>query len=181
MKEPEQAHTVAQSNSILGPIASQLVGVWTLVDYADEQEGRKDSHPFGPKPEGFLIYTPGGFVSAQLMKPGRSLFQSHDWRQGTPKEYQESGSGYIAYCGVYEVDEEKETVIHIPSVALLPNLIHGRQLRSVILNGERLTLRAIGAPVENGILITSRLEWQRAEPGSNLDGVRTYHVRQNTL
>ncbi|MEH2209371.1 hypothetical protein [Nostoc sp.] len=41
--------------------------------------------------------------------------------------------------------------------------------------------RAIGAPVENGILITSRLEWQRAEPGSNLDGVRTYDVRQSTL
>ena len=48
------------------------------------------------------------------MKPGRLLFQSHDWNGGTADEYQQAGSGYIAYCGVYEVDEEKETVTHIP-------------------------------------------------------------------
>src|SRR5438445_6346553 len=110
-----------------GAMASQLIGVWTLVSYTDEQEGRQDTHPFGPKPEGFLIYTADGFVSAQLMKPGRSAFRSRDWHHGTPEEYVESGSGYIAYCGTYEVDEANETVTHLPSVALLPNLIHGSQ------------------------------------------------------
>ena len=144
--------------------ASRLVGVWTLVAYTDEQPGREDIHPFGPQPQGFLIYTADGFVSAQLMKPGRSAFQSSDWHHGTPEEYQESGSGYIAYCGRYEVDEEKATVTHIPSVALLPNLIHGRQVRSIDLHGDRLTLRAAGAPIINGIPITSRLEWKRVIP-----------------
>src|SRR5579863_2347575 len=114
-------------------ITSQLVGVWRLMSYTDEQEGQEARFPFGPQPEGFLIYTPDGFVSAQLMKPGRSLFQSKDWNGGTAQEYQESGSGYIAYCGRFEVDEEKETVTHIPSVALVPNLIPQRQVRSVIL------------------------------------------------
>jgi Lipocalin-like domain len=85
------------------------------------------------------------------MRPGRSPFQSQDWHHGTAEEYVESGSGYIAYCGSYVVNEAEETVTHTPSVSLLPNLIHASQLRSVALNGDRLTLR-----VE-----TSRLEWQR--------------------
>ena len=146
-------------------IASRLVGVWRLVSYMVEQERREKSYPFGPQPEGFLIYTPDGFVSAQLMKPGRSLFQSHDWSGGTADEYQQAGSGYIAYCGVYEVDEEKETVTHIPSVALVPNLNLKGQLRSVTLSGDRLTLLAV-VPVANGVSVTSRLEWQRANTKS---------------
>lgn len=144
-------------------LASQLVGVWTLAGYTDEQPGEEYTHPFGPQPQGFLIYTPDGFVSAQLMKPGRSAFQSGDWHQGTPEEYQESASGYIAYCGSYEVDEEKATVTHIPSVSLLPNLIHGRQSRLIDLHGGRLTLTA-RAPVSNGRYVTSRLSWKRITP-----------------
>jgi hypothetical protein len=134
------------------------------VSYTDEQEGEKDRFPFGPKPEGFLIYTPDGFVSVQLMLPGRPLFESGDWRGGTPEEYLQAGRGYIAYCGVYKVDEDKETVTHIPSVALVPNLILKGQLRSVTLSGGRLTLRTAGAPEAAGA-VTSRLEWQRAGAG----------------
>jgi hypothetical protein len=138
--------------------ANQLAGVWTLVTYTDEHQGREDTHPFGSQPQGFLIYTGDGFVSAQLMKPGRAAFQSADWHQATPEEYQESGSGYIAYCGTYEVDEEKAIVTHIPSVSLLPNLILGRQSRLIDLHGDRLILRTVGTPA------TSRLEWKRATP-----------------
>ena len=130
----------AQQDLTVESVSSQLVGVWSLLSYTEEKEGCEATHPFGPKPAGFLIYTPDGFVSAQLMKPGRPAFQSRDWHLGTPEEYVESGSGYIAYCGTYEVDETNQTVTHIPSVALLPNLIHGRQLRALTLNGDRLTL-----------------------------------------
>ncbi len=74
--------------------------------------------------------------------------------------YTESGSRYIAHCGVFEVDEEKETVTHIPSVALLPNLIHGRQLRLMTLSDENLTLRAASSPEADGV--TSVLYWNKA-------------------
>jgi hypothetical protein len=166
-----QSPAAAQSSSTRTSIATQLVGVWRLVSYRDEQEGGEDSFPFGPEPEGFLIYTPEGFVSAQLMKPGRFPFQSQDWHGGTPDEYRQAGSGYIAYCGVYEVDEEKATVTHIPSVALLPNLILKGQQRSVTLNGDRLTLCAAGIPVMNGVPVTTRLVWQRARAGEKRDRV----------
>ena len=160
---PQPPQSAASSLKGVG-FARQLVGVWTLVAYTDEYPGGEDTHPFSPQPQGFLIYTTDGFVSAQLMKPGRSAFHSSDWHHGTPEEYRESGSGFIAYCGRYEVDEEKGTVTHIPSVALLPNLIQGRQVRSIDLHGDRLTLRAAGTPIINGIPITSRLDWKRATP-----------------
>ena len=44
--------------------ANRLLGVWSLVNYADEQSDREDTLPFGPDPQGFLIYTADGFVSA---------------------------------------------------------------------------------------------------------------------
>src|SRR5271165_1673150 len=86
----------------------------------------------------FSSYTADGFVSAQLMRPGRSAFTSSGWNQRTPEEYREAGSGYIAYCGIYRVDEENRTVTHIPPVALLPNLIDGWLIRSVTLSKDRL-------------------------------------------
>lgn len=151
---------VARASATSGAIASQLVGVWTLVSLVSLQDGLEESFPFGRKPEGFLIYTSDGYVSAQLMKPGRS-FESRDWQQATASEFQEAGSGYIGYCGVYAVNEEKKTVTHFPSVALVPNLINGKQLRLVHLRGDRLTLRTAGSFVDNGKLISSRLKWQR--------------------
>jgi hypothetical protein len=152
----------AQAGSTEDRISSGLIGVWTLLSYSEEKAESRDRHPFGLTPHGFLIYTSDGFVSAQLMRPGRTAFQSRDWQQGTPKEYVESASGYIAYCGTYEVDETSQTVTHIPSVALLPNLIQGRQLRSFQLNGDRLSLRTVGCADIDGAPITSHLEWRRA-------------------
>jgi hypothetical protein len=141
--------------------ATRLVGVWTLVTYTDEHTDRDATHPFGSNPQGFVIYTADGFVSAQLMKLGRPAFHSSDWHHGTPQEYGASGSGYIAYCGTYEVDEEKAMVTHIPSVSLLPNLIDGRQCRMIDLRGDRLVLRTTGAPDTGDLYLTSRLEWKR--------------------
>jgi hypothetical protein len=163
------ATDIAKSESLAAgasTYADRILGVWSLVKYTDEQSGREDTHPFGPDPQGFLIYTVDGFVSAQLMRTGRLAFHSSDWHRGTPEEYQASGSGYIAYCGTFEVNEEMATVTHIPSVSLLPNLIGGRQCRSIDLDGDRLVLRAAGAPVAGGVYVTSRLEWKRVPPNA---------------
>jgi Lipocalin-like domain len=140
--------------------------VWKLVSYTVEEEGRENSLPFGPEPEGFLIYTAEGFVSAQPMKPGRSLFQGHGWQGGTADEYQQAGSGHIAYCGSYAVDEENKTVTHTPSVALVPNLIHKPQPRLITLGGKLLTLRVV-IPIAKSASVTSRLEWQRVGANGN--------------
>lgn len=167
MNATEQAPPSAVPDLKGSTFGSQLVGVWTLVGYTDEKPGCDDTHPFGSQPQGFLIYTTDGFVSAQLMKPGRSVFRSSDWHHGTPEEYRESGSGYIAYCGTYEVNEENAMVTHLPSVSLLPNLIDIRQCRSIELHGDRLILCAAGVPAADGLYVTSRLEWKRVIPDND--------------
>ncbi|HKV37813.1 MAG TPA: hypothetical protein VJX67_01270, partial [Blastocatellia bacterium] len=52
-------------------------------------------------------------------------------------------------------------VTHIPHIALVPNLIHIRLVRTVTLRGNRLTLRTPIKPTPNGALVSSRLVWQR--------------------
>jgi hypothetical protein len=54
-----------------GPIASALIGVWKLRQYSDVTQGLAPQHPFGLNPDGLLIYTPDGFMSAVLMAPDR--------------------------------------------------------------------------------------------------------------
>jgi Lipocalin-like domain len=147
-------------------LASRLVGVWTLRSFVDEQAENEDVHPFGVSPTGFLIYTTDGFVSAQLMRPGRAAFHSPDWHHATAEEYRESGSGYIAYCGTYEVDAAKATVTHTPSVALLPNLVDEPQCRAIAFEGARLILRTAGAPIAGGRNVTTRLEWTKVTPAA---------------
>jgi hypothetical protein len=131
------------------------------VAYAEERPGHEDIHPFGPNPEGILIYTSDGFISAQVQKPGRAAFHSPDWRNATPAEYTEAGNSYLSYCGTYEVDEANLTAIHTPAVGFPPNFIHQKQLRAITLNGDRLTLRTPTLPGADGVPFTSRLDWQR--------------------
>jgi hypothetical protein len=156
---PESETLLARTSTY----ASRLVGVWRLVAYTDEHEDGNKINPFGPHPQGFLIYTADGFASAQLMKPGRPAFQSSDWHHGTPQEYEAAASGYISYCGTYKVDEEKATVTHIASVCLLPNLVDKPLCRTIDLKGDRLVLTAV-APVAGGPNVVVRLEWQRITP-----------------
>ena len=143
-----------------GGTASALVGVWTLAEYTDVQEGAIPVHPFGTKPEGLLIYTREGFVSAQLMKPGRPALGLDNWRHGSAESYAQIASGYIAYCGRYAVDEAQALVVHRPIVALFPGLIARDQQRHYELSGERLIL-STNHTSSDGVMTTTRLVWIR--------------------
>jgi hypothetical protein len=84
MKTPMYTPQSEVPDSERSSYENQLIGVWRLVKYTDEHEDSDHTQPFGPNPQGFLIYTADGFVSAQLMKPGRPAFHSADWHHGTP-------------------------------------------------------------------------------------------------
>jgi hypothetical protein len=70
--------------------------------------------------------------------------RSCTWAVGARLINKLSNSGRL-YCGVYEADEKKGAVIHVPSVALLPNLIGATLFRPVTLTGDTLTLLATSA------------------------------------
>jgi hypothetical protein len=148
-----------------GPIAAALIGVWTLRQYVDITEGLPIQNPFGPNPEGLLIYTDDGFVSALLMAPGRSNLSGSGFADGTPGEYTAAGRGFIGYSGVYEVDEGLSVVTHRPLVAFAPNMVGSRQKRLVELNGDVLILTAEYVQPASLAAARSRLKWARVNAG----------------
>jgi hypothetical protein len=52
------------------------------------------------------MYTPDGYMSAQLSKPDRPEFASGDWFNGTTDDYLSEATSYIAYSGPFHVDEK---------------------------------------------------------------------------
>src|SRR5260370_33298970 len=74
-------------------LREQLIGAWKLVSYIETpMDGSPTRYPMGEKGQGIIMYTPDGYMSAQLMKPGRRNFASGDWFKGTPEEYAEEGA-----------------------------------------------------------------------------------------
>ncbi|MGA3241809.1 MAG: lipocalin-like domain-containing protein [Bryobacteraceae bacterium] len=153
--------TQSKTGSRRGPMADALVGVWTLRKYYDVTEGLPLHHPFGDNPEGLLIYTADGFVSAVLMARDRPNLSGNGFTDGTPDQYRAAGAGFIGYSGRYDTDEDRSIVTHRPHVAFAPNMVGSIQQRAVELEGDVLVLTAEHDPSAGTPALTSRLEWTR--------------------
>jgi Lipocalin-like domain len=139
---------------------NRFIGVWTLESFTEKSDRDEESSPLGEKPLGFLIYTAGGFVSAQLMRAKRELLRSDPWETGNSNGV-DLTKDYIAYCGEYEIDEERAEVIHLPMVALLPGLLHRKQHRHFTFQEDTLTLVTTRTN-PNGSVVASTLLWRRS-------------------
>jgi hypothetical protein len=148
-------------------LRERLVGAWKLVSYVEKPvDGSAPFYPMGEKPEGIIMYTPDGYMSAQIMHPGRPKFASGDWFRGTEEEIKEEALGYIAYCGPFHTDEHKQTLTHTMFVSLFPNWRGQTQPRVVKIEGNMLHL-STAAPIKSGGKETnSYLTWKRAEPNT---------------
>ena len=92
-------------------LRERLIGAWKLVSYVEKPiDGSAPFYPMGEEPQGIIMYTPDGYMSAQLMHPGRPKFASGDWFRGSEQEIKEEALGYIAYSGPFHTDEEKQTL-----------------------------------------------------------------------
>jgi hypothetical protein len=103
-------------------IRDRLVGGWRLTGYEVTASGKTD-HPLGEDPLGTILYTPDGYMSAQLAGPG--AYEDDD----QPDAY------YIAYSGPYDVDETNQTVAHHVQVSVIPSWLGTTQLRHAQFDG----------------------------------------------
>ena len=110
------------------------------------------------------MYTPDGYMSAQLAKPDRPGFASGDWFTGTAEDYVAEASTYIAYTGPFHVDEEAQTLTHSMFVSLFPDWTGQTQPRRVKIDGDKLTLGTVSPIQSSGKTVNSALTWRRAEP-----------------
>lgn len=125
-------------------LRERLIGAWKLVSYVEKPiDGSTPVYPMGEKPQGIVMYTPDGCMSAQLMKPGRPPFASGDWFRGTDQELKAEALGYIAYSGHFHTDKEKQTLTHSMFVSLFPNWLGQAQARVVKIEGDMLHLGTV--------------------------------------
>jgi hypothetical protein len=144
-------------------LRDQLIGAWKLVSFVEKPlNGSPPNYPMGEKPMGIIMYTPDGYVSAQLMRANPGHFAS-DWFKATSEEHARVASTYFAYAGPFEVDEESKTVTHFVLVSLFPNWIGQKQRRITRIEGDALHLSTASPIQSGGRPVNAYLEWRRAQ------------------
>ncbi|PGH26875.1 hypothetical protein AJ80_01457 [Polytolypa hystricis UAMH7299] len=101
----------------------------------------------GKDAQGIIMYTPDGYMSAQLMAPGAPPFAVADLNGGTQEELAEAMKRYLAYSGRFRVTElegdgdgnRKVKLEHEMMVSSFPNWLGDVQERRVRVEGEYLT------------------------------------------
>ena len=145
-------------------LRDRLIGAWSLVSYEERPvDGSPSFFPMGTSPKGIIMYTPDGFMSAQLSKPDRKLFASGDWFKASDAEFRDEATSYIAYAGPFHVDEEKQHLTHSMFISLFPNWIDQTQPRVVRIEGDQLFLSTANPISSGGKTVNSYLAWRRAD------------------
>lgn len=135
----------------------ELVGAWKLIEYSIEDKNKNGEkfYPLGKDVTGFILYTPDGYMSAQMMAAGRPVYAEGRLHTGTIDEMAKAAKGYMAYSGQYEVDEDTHTLYHHMEVSMNPTWLGQTQKRFVKLEDNIIT---ITNSANNAILV-----WKRAD------------------
>jgi hypothetical protein len=143
-------------------IREQLLGTWRLISYETVGIDGSSVHPMGRDAIGFIMYMADGFMSANLMVPGRPTFTGGGVSTATQAELSAASAGYFGYAGQYEVDEAEHAVRHHIELALVPNLVGTTQFRRIAFEGTRLILE--GEPIlMAGRVAAPVITWERME------------------
>jgi hypothetical protein len=141
--------------------ADKFVGAWRLVSAEFKlEDGSPAESPYGPEPQGILMYDAQGAMSAQLAQNHRRPFAIADRMAGTPEEIKSAFESYQAYYGRYKVDEKEHVVIHTVTQALLPNWVGTEQRRFYKFKEGRLILRTPPFLV-GGKRVVGELVWEK--------------------
>jgi signal transduction histidine kinase len=135
-------------------LREKLIGAWNLVSIVHcPVDGSESVHIMGEKPAGIILYTPDGYVSAQLMR--------EDYAGGSSHDPESSGLTYIAYSGPFRVDEDTQTIMHSMFVSLNPNWQGQTQPRIADLDG---TILRLSGPAEiDGRMGEAVVTWERTD------------------
>jgi hypothetical protein len=131
-----------------------LVGTWKLVSFKAPNDKGELEDRFGPNPTGFLTYTADGRVSIVMADSRRKPFAS--WPP--TEDARATFLTFASYAGTYTFSGDRVT--HHIEVCLIQALVNTDQVRSVKLEGDRLTLQG------GGVCGVTELVWERLKPES---------------
>lgn len=124
----------------VGFTTADLVGTWIFVDWSITSALGDVRRPFQPRPQGYLLYSEDGVMSAVIHPGQRPRFASNDIRKHPAQDKAAAFDTYFHYAGTWTV--QADTVVHHVTSALNPNMIGSDQVRSVTLVGDDLLLSA---------------------------------------
>lgn len=146
---------------------NQLIGTWKLLSFRILFDDGDVEYPMGRDAVGYILYSAAGYMSGQMMQPGRPKFSAvrtsvAERGIGTPEEIVAAFNGYFSYCCRVEADIAQRKLTHRVIACQLPDW-EGRTLERFWRfegGGNRLTLTS--APlVINGRAATNQLAFQR--------------------
>ena len=145
--------------------ADKFIGAWRLVSAEFRAEdGTVAQSPYGPEPQGLLMYDAHGSMAAQLAQKGRAPFAIADRMAGTAEEIKGAFESYQAYYGRYRIDEREHVVTHTVTQSLLPNWIGTEQRRQYQFKDGKLILRTPPILI-GGRRLTGELVWEKIKLG----------------
>lgn len=147
---------------IKAPMATDalFVGAWALQSFTEMLSDGSSVEPMGISPQGFLLYTEEGMVSAQLTGRTGSSDELSSSEAGASGGNPRNPTPYIGYCGTFTVNVDLQEIVHIPLVAHDRSLVGKALHRKFHFNADRLTL-TISTPKAIEGIIESRLVWCR--------------------
>jgi len=134
-----------------------LVGTWKLVSATNTNEKGEVEDRYGASPIGFLTYTADGRVSVFMADSERKPVSNYP---PSAAEATDALNTFFAYAGSYSLAGDKVT--HYIDICSIQNLGKTNQVRSVKLEGDRLTL--LGRSPRGGVMVTLELVWERVKP-----------------
>ena len=117
-----------------------LIGSWQLESWTIGYSDREDfTYPYGESPQGLLIYSEDGWMSAAINSTERSLFPPDTSPRSLPEEPLAAAyNSYFHYAGRYRVIDGD--IVHYVTQSLYPNFPGSQQLRHAELDGNTLVL-----------------------------------------
>jgi hypothetical protein len=117
------------------PLRQKLVGAWKLESYiaypTPNSPVQRPTFPMTKNVTGFIMYTPDGYMSAQMLIPGQQSFKRGE---GEEPQWAEAGKRCFAYCGPYYITNEgpgrEEVLRHTFQCCSLPGWIGDIQVRT---------------------------------------------------
>jgi Lipocalin-like domain len=141
----------------LGQSAKELQGTWMAVSAETTAPDGKKAQPFGPNPQGLLMFDGEGRYSLQICSANRPKFASNSRGQGTPEENKAAVLGCNPHWGRYTVSDG--AIVFKIEHAMYPNWEGTEQKRKVSVAGDELKYHVPAASTGG----TAEVVWKRAK------------------
>ncbi|MEO8098793.1 MAG: lipocalin-like domain-containing protein [Acidobacteriota bacterium] len=132
---------------------SNIVGVWKLVSFEQNEPDGNISMPYGGEPIGRLTFDNAGRTSVFVMKEGRvaSVNSTAAIATAPVEDLRQIADGFMSYYGTFELDPSTTTLTTRVEAATIPAWTNTEQKRTYALSVDTLTL----------ITPATRLVWTR--------------------